>query len=487
MSAPTNPFQKATKQQIKARIGLAGPTGSGKTWTALEMATVLAEASDGRIAVVDTERRSASLYADRFDFDAMAMDPPYEPQRCADALRAAEANGYTVAVIDSLTHFWQGEGGTLDIVDAVAQKSYGGNKYAGWAVGTPALRYLVDTILGVDLHVIVTMRSKMDYVEEVVNGRKTYVRVGMAPIMRDGIEYEFTVLGDVDLEHRIVINKTRCAELDGKVIQPGRARDAAVTFLDWLENGEPDPAIEARERLTADLKALPEGQRTAMAKWIKDRYLPAVSRMTLENIVTVRDELARLASQPPASDDEASAPDGPGVADTEPDAGDVDAFPPTDGPEGPEPPSGPDVEDLEGDDAHQDPPPGDAEPSTSDGETAPPPAVSPSQPTPNRNTGGKMSATQRSKLFAELGDTFPPPPQCRTSSDREQYLREILLNQLCPALGVDGLTSRGDIQKDLGGRAIDSLGRIRAGEWDLVADADGSPVLVVVETGEVAA
>lgn len=253
-----NPFQKAVKSQLKARLALAGPTGSGKTWSALEWARVLGK----NIALIDTERGSAALYADHFEFDTLDMPPPYDPHRCVEALKAAEANGYDVVILDSMSHFWQGEGGTLDIVDAAAQRM-GGNKYAGWSVGTPALRHLVDTMLAIDVHLIVTMRSKMDYVEVEKNGRKTYERVGMAPVMRDGIEYEFTLLGDIDLEHRIVISKSRCDLLADRVVQPGRAADAAETFRTWLEQGEPVAARSVIEELVERMNALDEETRKA--------------------------------------------------------------------------------------------------------------------------------------------------------------------------------------------------------------------------------
>lgn len=232
-----NPFQKATRSQLKARVAFAGPTGAGKTWTSLEWATVLADG--GRIAVVDTERGSASLYSDRFDFDVLTFDPPYEPGRLADILKTAESHGYAVVVVDSLSHFWEGEGGTLDMVDAAAQRAHG-NSFAGWKVGTPALRHLIDTMLGLDAHLIATMRSKMDYVlEEDDRGKKVPRKIGMAPVMRAGVEYEFTLVGDLDLEHRLTITKSRCDRLADEMVQPGRAGDAAETFALWLGKGEP--------------------------------------------------------------------------------------------------------------------------------------------------------------------------------------------------------------------------------------------------------
>lgn len=260
----TNPFQKATRAQLKARVALEGPTGAGKTWTALEWATVLAAGAP--IAVVDTERGSASLYSDRFGFDVLTFEPPYEPQRLTDILKAAEAHGYAVVVIDSLSHFWEGEGGTLDMVDAAASRS-GGNQFAGWKVGTPALRHLVDTMLGVGAHVIATMRSKMEYVlSENERGKKVPQKVGMAPVMRAGVEYEFTLVGDLDLEHRLTITKSRCDLLADQVVQPGRAGEAAEQFMGWLGQGEPLAARADVDALVARMNAIGDDLRRKACK-----------------------------------------------------------------------------------------------------------------------------------------------------------------------------------------------------------------------------
>ena len=256
-----NPFQKATRAQLKARVAFAGPTGSGKTWTSLEWATVLADG--GRVAVVDTERGSAALYADRFDFDVMAFDPPYDPGRLADILKAAEANAYDVVVVDSLSHFWEGEGGTRDIADAAAARS-GGNSFAGWKDATPKLRHLIDVMLGLDAHFIGTMRSKMEYVlEQNERGRTAPRKVGLAPVMRQGVEYEFTLVGDIDLDHRIAITKSRCDRLADELVQPGRADEAAKVFADWLGEGEPLATKAEVDGLVGRIGAMPDEVRKA--------------------------------------------------------------------------------------------------------------------------------------------------------------------------------------------------------------------------------
>jgi hypothetical protein len=312
-----NPFVKAAKHQLKARVALAGPTGSGKTYSALEWATILA-GDTGTIAVVDTEHGSASLYADQFDFDVLTWPPPFDPGKLAATIKTAEQAGYAVVVLDSMSHFWEGEGGTLDIADAAGQRS-GGNSFAGWKVATPALRHLVDTMLGADLHVIGTMRSKMEYVlEEDSRGKKVPRKVGMAPVMRQGIEYEFTMVGDIDLEHRITFTKSRCSALADVVVQPGRARDAAATFMAWLESGEPAPPridMATDERIgeiAAAAKKLTDDARQALAGWRDaERLTVKTGSLTEPDALRVLAKITELASEP----DQGSGPDDPGVPD----------------------------------------------------------------------------------------------------------------------------------------------------------------------------
>lgn len=239
--------RQATRRQLKARVAFDGPSGSGKTWTSLEWATVLADG--GRVLVIDTEHGSASLYSDVFAFEVITWAPPYDPGELADTIRDAGPAGFAVVVVDSLSHFWEGEGGTLDIVDAAAQKAKG-NTWAGWKTGTPALRHLVDVILASPFHVLATMRSKTEWVleKDPRTGKEKPVRVGMAPVMRAGAEYEFTLVADLDLDHRVSITKSRCSALADALIQPGRAGDAARLFRDWLSTGdeaEPESAMPA--------------------------------------------------------------------------------------------------------------------------------------------------------------------------------------------------------------------------------------------------
>lgn len=271
-----NQARQATRRQLKARVAFDGPSGSGKTWTSLEWATVLADG--GRILVVDTEHGSASLYSDVFAFEVITWAPPYDPGELADTIRDAATDGYHVVVIDSLSHFWEGEGGTLDIVDAAAQKAKG-NTWAGWKTGTPALRHLIDVILASPMHVLATMRSKTEWVleKDPRTGKEKPVRVGMAPVMRAGAEYEFTLVADLDLDHRLMVTKSRCSALADVLVQPGRAGDAAREFLDWLTAGDeaepepmPAPVVDVAAQKRAVLEVCGGDRDLAIEAW--DRF-----------------------------------------------------------------------------------------------------------------------------------------------------------------------------------------------------------------------
>ena len=234
-------FKKATKLEAKGRIALTGPSGAGKTLTALKFARVLAGPT-GRIAVIDTEKGSASKYSDKFDFDVLELTS-FAPLTYVEAIHAAEAEGYDVIVVDSLTHAWSGKDGAMEQVDKIKARSRGGdgNGFTAWKDVTPMHNALIDAMTGSTAHVVATMRSKMEYViEEDSRGKKVPRKVGMAPEQRAGMEYEFDLVGDMDQDHRLVVSKSRCDELaDAVVMKPGP--ETAEAFKAWL-SGAPRPA-----------------------------------------------------------------------------------------------------------------------------------------------------------------------------------------------------------------------------------------------------
>jgi hypothetical protein len=253
-------FKKATKKQLKARIALAGPAGSGKTYSALSIATGLGK----KIAVVDTERESASLYSDIFDFDVCPLETGH-PQKYIDAIEEAGKAGYDVLIIDSFSHAWDGVDGALELVDKATKRSRTKNSFTdGWGEVTPLHRRLLDAVLTSPCHVIVTMRSKMAYEMEERNGKKVPVKIGLQPIQRAGVEYEFTITADMNLDNEMVVSKTRCPKFKRAVIkEPGKK--FGEDLLAWLDAGEPGREPEPQKETQAT--APKNGEASKLDRW----------------------------------------------------------------------------------------------------------------------------------------------------------------------------------------------------------------------------
>ena len=239
-------FRKAEKRQAKLRLALCGPSGSGKTYSALLIAQGLAPG--GKIALIDTERGSGELYADLVAYDVAPLEPPYTPGRYIEIIRAAESAGYDVLVIDSLSHAWTGEGGILDMHDRATSASRSGNSFAAWREVTPKHNALVDAIIGAGLHVIVTMRTKTAYdLTDDGTGKKKPIKIGLSPVQRDGMEYEFTTVVDLSVDNHIATaTKDRTRLFDGEHFVPSVATGEALR--DWLTTGK-DPIAESKRAL----------------------------------------------------------------------------------------------------------------------------------------------------------------------------------------------------------------------------------------------
>lgn len=244
-------FKKAQKSRSKLRLALIGPSGAGKTYSALAIATSL----EGPVAVIDTEHGSASKYADLFDFDVLELDS-FSPETYVKAIQAAVAAGYKTVVIDSLSHAWSGKDGALEQVDRAAAAMRTANTFGAWRNVTPLHNQLVDSIVGAGCHVIATMRAKTEYVQEKDErtGRTSIKKVGLAAVQRDGMEYEFDLVGDVNLDHQVVFSKSRIPSLDGAVVtKPGA--DLAKKLLEWLDGVAPvapAPAPQAEVPVAVD-------------------------------------------------------------------------------------------------------------------------------------------------------------------------------------------------------------------------------------------
>ncbi|MFN8994406.1 MAG: ATP-binding protein, partial [Pseudomonadota bacterium] len=162
-------------------MGIAAPSGAGKTYSALKLAFGLG----GKAGMIDTENGSGDLYAHLGDYDIIPLTAPYTADKYRAAIKAFEDAGYSTIIIDSLSHAWAGEGGLLDKHGKIADSGRGGNSFAAWRQVTPDHNALVEAMLQSDCHIIATMRSKTEYViEEDEKGKKTPRKIGMAPVQR---------------------------------------------------------------------------------------------------------------------------------------------------------------------------------------------------------------------------------------------------------------------------------------------------------------
>lgn len=239
---PQITFHKAERKRSKLRLAIAGPSGAGKTYSALLIGGGIVPMD--KIAVIDTESGSADLYADLGPYSTLTVTPPYDPQKYIDAIHAAEQAGFELIVIDSLSHAWSGEGGLLDKQGKATDSKYHGNSWAAWREITPQHNQLVETMLHSPCHIIATMRSKTAY-EQVTdgNGRKKIEKLGMAPIQRDGIEYEFTTVFDLAINHTAMVSKDRTKLFDGQYFVP--SPDTGRIMLGWLNAGSPPAQSQA--------------------------------------------------------------------------------------------------------------------------------------------------------------------------------------------------------------------------------------------------
>ena len=236
--------EPVTRAKSKARIALTGPSGSGKTLSALYLAFGIA-GDWNKVALIDTEHERGRFYANREDFKTGSflyspMTPPYNPDKYVDYVQsAAQAVGEDgVVIVDSFSHAWDNEGGVLDIKSQIAQQR-GKNDYTAWDEAGKIQNNLVNTILSVNCHTIVTMRAKMAYAMEVNERGKTVpVKIGLAPVQRENTEYEFDIVFQLDRQHTATLSKdTTFLDSWSGVITPELVKQLG----EWLSQGVEPP------------------------------------------------------------------------------------------------------------------------------------------------------------------------------------------------------------------------------------------------------
>jgi len=239
-------LKKAARQQVKLRLNISAPSGAGKTMSALLMAKGLVN-DWSKIAVIDTENGSASLYSHLGDFNVIDLQAPFTPEKYIQALNACVNAGMQAVIIDSSSHEWNC---LLEENELLAQTSFRGNTWSAWSKTTPRHDKFVNAVLHLPAHVITCTRSKMETV--MGEGKKVH-KVGMKDVQREGWEYELTVSLNLDRDtHLATPSKDRTNLFEGKM--PFLITEETGKLIkDWCEQGVVVPTIEEQIKAVKDL------------------------------------------------------------------------------------------------------------------------------------------------------------------------------------------------------------------------------------------
>ncbi len=281
-------FRKAERKKAKLRLGILGPSGSGKTYSAI----LITKGLGGKVALIDTEHGSGELYSHLMDYDVATLTPPFSPEKYVQLIHSAEQAGYSVLIIDSLSHAWSGDGGVLDMHDKATAATR--NSFTAWREVTPQHNALVDAILQSPLHIIATMRTKTAYEVTQDNGKAKVVKVGLAPIQRDGMEYEFTAVFELSVDgHIATASKDRTTLYDGRHFKP--AVETGKELLDWLEAGI-DGDTAAREAVKAMIERISKIDNLfELRNWWKKHQLEIEALKLVDRTLVVSAKDARKA------------------------------------------------------------------------------------------------------------------------------------------------------------------------------------------------
>lgn len=277
-------LKKAQRTKAKLKLGISAPSGGGKTLGALLIAYGLMQEKYpvlpenelwGKIAIIDTENGSGELYVGKEianvkigQYNAITLEPPFEADKYIDAIKLCKKADMEVAIIDSTTHLWAGEGGLLQKQGEIAKRT--GNSYTAWRDVTPQHNHFVDTMLQTDMHIIATMRSKVDYIQEKDgNGKTTIRKVGLAPIQKEGMEFEFTLFLDINTDHEAFVSKDRTSIYDQKTFKI--TPEIGATLMRWLESGtDGAKTVVATAIKAADLSDAVKGLKKEISKLFKE-------------------------------------------------------------------------------------------------------------------------------------------------------------------------------------------------------------------------
>jgi len=204
-------LHKAERHQVKLRIGLSGPSGYGKSYSSLLLAYGITN-DWSKIAIIDTENKSASLYSHLGEFNVLSLEGSFTPERYIQAIKLCEDSGMEVIIVDSISHEWQGKGGCLEIHEQL------GGRFQDWVRVTPRHNAFIDSIIQSKCHIITTSRRKVDYsLDKDGEGKTKVMKLGTKEITREGFEYELTVNFELlNDKHLVSASKDRTGLFSGK-------------------------------------------------------------------------------------------------------------------------------------------------------------------------------------------------------------------------------------------------------------------------------
>ena len=196
-------LRQAKRSAAKIKCALQGPSGSGKTYSSLLLASGL-QPDWSKIAIIDTENHSADLYSHLGNYNVLTLSEPFSPERYIEAIEICEDAGIDVIIIDSISHEWEGNGGILGV-----HANMMGNSFTNWAKLTPRHNAFIQKLLQTPTHIIGTIRTTQDYVLNEKNGKMVPEKVGLKGVTRDGLDYEMTIVFDLDMKHQATASKDR--------------------------------------------------------------------------------------------------------------------------------------------------------------------------------------------------------------------------------------------------------------------------------------
>lgn len=263
-------LRKAERSQAKLRIGVSAPSGGGKTYSALLMASGMADWN--KIAVIDTENGRGDIYSDLGDYNIITLEAPFSPERYIEAIKSCEDAGMEVIIIDSISHEWEGQGGCLEINESLANAKYRGNSWSAWNETTPRHRKFIEAIISSTAHVITTVRNKVD---TIMTEDKKVKKVGIKEITREGFEYEITVNFNIDRDtHKAMPSKDNTRLFEGKdpfVI----TAETGKQLIEWMKSGKKvkvkKPEIVITKQDVVDYLTGLEVPKKEMAAYIFDK------------------------------------------------------------------------------------------------------------------------------------------------------------------------------------------------------------------------